>query len=94
MQVKCEIAIEETDENVKKLDAIEVYFLNEQKPMRFNPYEKDNVLMSGENSFEDVCATMQENGITDPKNLTEYEFYSRLKYLQEKYKKQSHGASK
>jgi hypothetical protein len=58
-----------------------------EKPKCFNPYEPNNVLMSSEESFESICTTLQENGIVDPKRLSEYEFYAKLKYYEKKYKK-------
>jgi hypothetical protein len=58
-----------------------------EKPKCFNPYDPGSVLMNSEESFENICTTLQENGIVDPKGLSEYEFYSKLKFYEKKYKK-------
>lgn len=43
--------------------------------------------MTGESNFEEVCLTMKENGIVDPKKLSEYEFYSALKFYHDRAEK-------
>jgi hypothetical protein len=73
--------------------AINDYFMAEMKPLKFNPYERDNVLMSGEMMFEEICSTMEDNGVQRVKELTEFEFYTRLKYLEKKFKAKNHVTS-
>jgi hypothetical protein len=54
--------------------------------MVFNPYEPSNVLRTAEMSFEAICTTLSENGVMEPKKLSEFEFYSRLQYFEKKFK--------
>lgn len=77
--------MEPTEEGAKELERLETYFLDHQRPLKFNPYEADNVVLERELSFEEVCAIMEENGVAQPKKLTEWEFYSRLVYYQNRY---------
>ncbi len=78
--------MEEDPGKKEELDEMELQLLD--KPMSFNPIDPANVLISAENSFEEVCATLQENGVNEPKQLTEFEFYSRLRYYEKKFKAQ------
>lgn len=70
----------------EELLELQRYFILQQKPVKFNPYEDGNLPMELEKNFEEVCAGMEENGIANPKKLTEHEFYSRLMYYEKKYK--------
>ncbi len=84
--------MEPTDEKIKMLLSIQEYFLNEQKPLNFDPYTPGNVISEGETGLEEICATMEENGVTHPKKLTEWEFYSKLLFYQKKYKRLESGS--
>lgn len=86
LELKCELAVNPTDEKLKEMDTVIKFFINRQKPYKFNPYDTDNILMIHEKQFEDLCCSMEENGVANPKELTEFEFYSRLKYYEKKYK--------
>ena len=76
--------VDPKDDLIRQMRVIAEYFLNQQKPLKFNPYEPDNILKNNDESFEEVCAVMEENGIDKPKQLSEFEFYSRLKYYKDK----------
>ena len=86
LELICEEQEEITEEGQSRLAILEAYFLDLQKPKSFNPYDPKNILMEGEAHFEDVCASLNEAGIHDPKELSEYEFYSRLRYFDKKAK--------
>lgn len=63
--------------------------LNEPKDFRSdNP---DNVLKETDIAFENACAALNETGIADPKNLTQFEFIQRLEYYNEKNKRKNKG---
>lgn len=72
-----------------ELLAIREFFLAAAAPMNFDPYQPDNIIQSSEVVFSQVCTTMQEQGISDPKTLSEWEFYSKLQYFDKKFKDQS-----
>ena len=82
LELKCLMEVEGTDEVRDRLLVIQAYFLDQQKPLKFNPWETDNVVLEAEQGFEEVCATLEENGVHNPKGLSEWEFYSRLSYYQ------------
>lgn len=69
-----------------RLNVLKEYFLNQNRPHKFNPYEADNILMTLEQTFEELVNTMQENGSIDPKSMTEFEWYSKIRFLDKKYK--------
>jgi hypothetical protein len=72
---------EGNDEKMRKLEEQMM-----QAPKCFDPGSDQNVLIQADASFEDVCTVMQENGVTEPKKLTEYEFYAKLKYYEKRFK--------
>lgn len=80
-----QIAIKPTKALQAELVLLEEFFLVQQKPLTFNPYAAENVIMEGERTFEAVCITMQEAGMHNAKEMTEYEFYSTILYFQKKY---------
>ena len=77
-------------EDDEALKAAEVDML--EMPRVLDPHNPENVIKASEESFEDVCTVMQENGVVNPKDLTEFEFYSKLRYYEKKHSK--NGGSK
>jgi hypothetical protein len=65
---------------------IQAFFLEQSAPMCFNPYEEKNILRSSEMIFEDLCSVIEEQGVINPKRLSEFEFYSKLRYYEKKFK--------
>lgn len=62
--------------------------------MNFNPHEEGSVVISSESGFENACAILEEHGVSEPWGLTEYQFYSRMRYLEKKYKEaEKYGTS-
>jgi hypothetical protein len=86
--IKCELAIQPDNEKLQQLEVLQRYFLDQDKPNKFDPYDQDNVLMTGELNFEDVCNTMEDQGSFSPKKLTEFEFYNKLQFYKKKFKTQ------
>lgn len=81
-----------TEGQRQQLQSLQQFFLAYAAPDKFDPYEAENILMKSETSFEDIVATMEDNGIHRPKELTEFEFYNRVKYLKNKYKEAAHAS--
>lgn len=77
---------------MKAMESVQAYFLNEQKPKTFDPYDTHNVLMVSEVQFENVCNTMEDQGSTSPKKMTEFEFYHKLRFYEKKFKSKSDAA--
>lgn len=63
------------------------WFLDHNKPKNFNPYNKENELIRHEQEFQSMCAALEENGVKDAKELTVFEFYSRISYYDKKSSK-------
>lgn len=79
------MAINETKALKLEMAVLQEFFLSQQTPVVFSPYQKDNAIMEGERSFEAICITLSENGMSNPKKMTEFEFYSSIVYFQKKY---------
>lgn len=78
---------EERDKKEKVCQNIDEYILSINPPNDFRANSDENVVRGMELSFEKLCASMEEAGIKSPKNLTTFEFYSRLDFFQDKKKK-------
>ena len=70
-----------------QIKSVEDYFLSKQKPWVFNPYDDDCVLVINDKTFEEICSGMEESGVGNPKELTTFEFYSKIAYLNKKAEK-------
>lgn len=66
------------------------YFIDINKPKSFIP--GDNAVIEYEKGQQSILSSMEESGI-NTKDLTVFEFYSRIEYLEKKYKSKnkSHG---
>lgn len=62
------------------------YFLENNQPKSFNPFNSDNELARSDVQFENMCAALEENGVKDASGMTIFEFYSRVKYFEKKSK--------
>lgn len=73
------------DEEVsKELRIISEYFLNLNKPKVFNPYADDCILTENDKTFEEICNAMEESGFMSVRNVTVFEFYSKIAYLEKR----------
>jgi hypothetical protein len=79
----------------KVVERLSKHFWELQRPLNFNPFEKDNAIVKHEKSFEEILAAMEESGATDARKMTEFSFYCRMQYLEKKVKKlEQYGAGK
>jgi hypothetical protein len=86
------LGVEGAHEDVKELAA---WFFFQRKIHSFNPFEAGNVIVEQEKGFELVVASMEENGATDAREMTEFSFYCRLQYLENKVKQlEKYGTGK
>jgi hypothetical protein len=92
--VKAKLAYDPSDQDERELEELERYFLYHNTPMNFNPYDDTNIIMSNERSFEDICVVLEEQGVQEPKRLTEFEFNSKLQYFEKKFKRMEDGNKK
>lgn len=87
--IRCRVLEDLSEEDRKQMDLLHAYFSDNTKPMKFNPFEPENILSVSEMQFEDMVATMEDQGVSTAKKLTEYEFYTRIKFYQKKFKAMS-----
>lgn len=59
--------------------------LNPPKDFKFN--NPENHLNQLDDSFESLCASMEEAGIKDPEKLTVFKFKKRIQYFKAKAQK-------
>lgn len=79
-------------EALKIIRDVDIYLMNHMKPKRFSSEDKENVILQHDNAFENLCIALEQSGIQQPKKLTVFEFYKRLKYIEKQNKK--HGKLK
>lgn len=60
------------------------FFLEKQKPVIFDPNNEECALVNSDRAFEEVIASMEDNGVMNVKELTVFEFYSKIKYFEKK----------
>ena len=71
----------------KVIRSIEDYILSRNPPRNFIDNSSDNSLIQMDLSFGKLCASLEEAGIKEPKNLTVFDFNTKLDYFQEKAKR-------
>lgn len=69
-------------EVVKKVD---LYLISINPPKDFSS-SPDSVINQMDVSFENLCASLEEAGVSRPKKLSVFEFNQRIAYYQEKAK--------
>jgi len=68
------------------LNSVCEFFISRQKPTIFDPNSEESDLIGNDRHFEELAASMEDNGVNSPKNLTVFEFYSRIVYFEKKAK--------
>jgi hypothetical protein len=72
------------DESVKEdLDNMRQSFV--QRPMCLDPHDPGNVVKKSEEQLAEMIAVMEDNGTTNAGQLSEFDFYSRCRYLKKKF---------
>lgn len=66
----------------------DAYFATVNKPLVFQS-TSGGYIIEQENSFEELCAVLEDNGTANPKGLTTYEFLARAAYCERKFKNKS-----
>lgn len=73
--------------SLEKVEEINKFFLEKEKPTNFNPSSASNFLKLQDANFERNCISITEiTGVQDVKNKTVYEFFSLINYCKEKEK--------
>lgn len=63
------------------------------RPKNFDNQDKENHVAGLERNFENLCVSLEDLGVPNPRKLTTFEFYSRIVYYKKKHKpkQQHHG---
>jgi hypothetical protein len=78
----------ENSETYERMNEVCEFFLEQGKPRDL----KDSTIQN-EKSFENMLSALQESGI-QTKDMTVFEFYSKIEYFENKYNKLKHGSRK
>lgn len=71
---------------IAQINAITDYQLSLLAPAVFDPADPQNSIVKMELSFESLCTQLEELGVQNPKRLTVFEFYSKIRYFKAKNK--------
>lgn len=83
--------LNERNEAVEKIDR---YFAEQYKSQNFNGSSARNVFIDIDNSFEDVCFILENNGVQRPKEIPIYEFQRKLVLIKKRSKpRRTHDSS-
>lgn len=85
----------EDEAAAKELKRLTDWFLEQEKPGNFSPFESENVIVASEKGFETLIGSLEENGAADARKLSEFSFYCRVQQLEQKVKElEKYGAGK
>lgn len=71
---------------IPQINAVTDFQISMLVPGNFNPESTDNSITRMELSFESLCTNLEELGIQNPKRLSVFEFYSKIRYFKAKFK--------
>ncbi len=86
--LQCDYILRGNKESIKKITQLDDWFIEQTKPKNFDPSDPNNDVNSMLSSFEDLCANIEDLGVTNPYKLTVKRFYSRVRYYKKKHSKQ------
>lgn len=79
------------DKNVDQLiNDINQYHADMIAPRNLNENNSDNYIKALDLSFENICTSMEEMGVHNPRELTVFQFNSKISYFKKKRNK-THG---
>jgi len=77
--------LKEDDRSViPQINSISDYQIGLMKPKVFAEGHPDNCINEIELAFESLCTNLEEMGVMNPKKLTVFEFYSKIRYFKSK----------
>lgn len=69
---------------IGQINAITDYQVALMNPKIFAFESPDNCIRKMEEAFENLCTNLEELGVMNPKKLTVFEFYSKIRYFKTK----------
>lgn len=76
----------EDDKLIPHINEFTDYQIERMTPTDFNESSQANKVRAIEASFETLCTNLEELGVSNPKQLTVFEFYSKIRYFKAKNK--------
>jgi hypothetical protein len=71
---------------INLIKTIDDWKLSLMTPKNLDSHDPDNFILKIERSFENLCGTLEDLGVSNPKRLTVFEFYSRIDFYRKKLK--------
>jgi hypothetical protein len=68
----------EIQDRLKEIDA---FLAKKNAPDNFDSDDPENVMLTCDTNFEQLCAVLEGNGVSDSRNLTVLQFYVRLEHF-------------
>jgi len=72
---------------IPQINSISDYQISLMKPNVFAEGHPENCIRKMDLAFEELCTNLEEFGVHNPKQLTVFEFYSKIAYFKSKKKK-------
>ena len=66
------------------ISRVENFVLNMNEVRVMDPHNPQNEVLTNERQFESMCSTLEDNGVNNPKALTEFEWWNKVLYLKKK----------
>jgi hypothetical protein len=76
-------------DNLNSLDEsqkIDMLIAEMISPKKFNNTDPENIVLKQKKAFDDLCTILESHGCVNPKKLTVFEYYSKLKFYEKKKK--------
>jgi len=87
------LLFEENEELIKEKKSVEKFLATFNKVLNLNPHDTYNDINYLENQLETIKMSFEQNGIKS-ENLSIFEFYKRIEFLEKKYNNLENGSSK
>jgi hypothetical protein len=68
----------------KLIEQINEYQINLLRPRNFDTTDPENYLKTLDVSFENLCTSLEELGVTSPHELSVFRFYSKFAYFKKR----------
>jgi len=69
---------------IEEINSISDVQITLMAPKIFSDSHPDNCIREAEIAFEALCTNLEELGVMNPKKLTVFEFYSKIRYFKKK----------
>lgn len=81
---ECNLILSEDAKYVADIQNINQYFVSLIVPKNMDGDSHKNVIIQFALDFEELCVALMTNGITNPKAMTVFQFYTALKFFESK----------